>query len=160
MISGTILAAALCAVLGNPVGARADAAAEVRTVLDKMVRAWETGDAGAVEAIMAKDKDAVWFGTDAGEHFVGYEPVRASIGKQFATYQGTKVQVKDRSIRLSASGTVAWATEVMDLSTRSGSDSVTLSGMRVSSVLEKRQGVWLLVHFHYSMPVAAQAIKY
>lgn len=136
-----------------------NAAAEVKAVLDKLVRAWETGDIAAVDAIMAKDKDAVWFGTDAAEHFVGYEPVRASFAKQFATYQA-KVQLKERSIKLSTSETAAWATEVMDLSARMGSESATVSGIRVTSVLEKRQGVWLIVHFHYSVPVAGQAIKY
>jgi ketosteroid isomerase-like protein len=48
----------------------------------------------------------------------------------------------------------------MDLTTRSGAEAVSLEGMRVTSVLEKRQGKWLIVHFHYSMPVAGQAIKY
>jgi len=55
--------------------------AQVQAVLDKWVRAWETNDIRAVEEVIAKDKDAVWFGTDAAEHFVGWEPVRESIAK-------------------------------------------------------------------------------
>jgi uncharacterized protein (TIGR02246 family) len=159
-ISGGALAGTLCVLLGTAVAAQADPADDVKIVLDRMIRAWETGDVVAVDAIMAKDEDAVWFGTDAAERFVGYDPVKASLVRQFATYQGTKLQVKERSVALAASGTVAWATEVIDLTTRSGSESVTLSGVRVSSVLEKRQGRWLLVHFHYSVPVTGQAIKY
>ena len=133
---------------------------QVQAVLDKWIRAWETNDIRAVEEVIAKDKDAVWFGTDAAEHFVGWEPVRESIVKQFATYQGTKFHLKDRAIKVSASGAVAWASEVIDWTTRSGDEAVSVPGIRITTVLEKRQGVWLIVHFHYSVPVAGQAIKY
>jgi uncharacterized protein (TIGR02246 family) len=140
--------------------AHADATADVKVVMDKMVKAWETNDISLLDAIMARDKDAVSFGTDAAEHFVGYEPVRESVVKQFATYQGTKLTIKERSIKLSASGTVAWVAEVVNLATRAGGEDVSYSGMRVTTVLEKRQGAWLIVHFHWSVPVGGQAIKY
>lgn len=51
-----------------------------------------------------------------------------------------KVAVKQRDIKLAAGGTVAWASQVLDLTTRSGSDSVSIPGMRVTTVLEKRRG--------------------
>jgi uncharacterized protein (TIGR02246 family) len=154
-LSATTLAF-LCAV---PL-ARADAAADVKAVMERFVRAWETSDIKAMDAIMARDKDSVWFGTDAAEHFVGYEPLRASLAKQLATYRGTQVTVKERSIKVSASGTVAWVTEVLDMTTNAGGEAVSVSGMRLTSVLEKRQGTWLMVHFHSSLPVAGQAVKY
>jgi len=49
---------------------------------------------------------------------------------------------------------------VIDWTTRSGDEAVSVPGIRITTVLEKRQGVWLIVHFHYSVPVAGQAIKY
>jgi uncharacterized protein (TIGR02246 family) len=140
--------------------AKASDTTPVQAVLDKWIRAVETNDLRAVEEIMAKDKDAVWFGTDAAEHFVGWEPVRESIAKQFAAYQGTKFHLRDRAIKMSASGSVAWASEVIDWTTSTGGEAVSVPGIRVTTVLEKRQGAWLIVHFHYSVPVAGQAIKY
>ena len=156
---GTLSATTLAFLCAVPL-ARADAAAEVKAVVEKFARATETNDIKAMDAIMARDKDSVWFGTDAAEHFVGYETVRASLAKQFATYQGTKVTVKERSIKVSASGTVAWVTEVFDMTTHTGGESVAVPGVRLTSVLEKRQGTWLIVHFHASLPVAGQAVKY
>lgn len=141
-------------------GEAGNATAEVAAVLDKLNRAWEAGDVVAIDALMAKDKDAVWFGTDAAEHFVGYEPLRASLATQFATYKDTRIQVKSRAVKLSASGNVAWVTEVVDFSAKSGAETVVLTGTRATTVLEKRKGTWLIVHTHYSVPVAGQAIKY
>ena len=139
-------------------GEARDATAEVAAVLDKLNHAWEAGDVSAVDALMAKDKDAIFFGTDAAEHFAGYEPLRASLATQFATYKGTKIQVKSRAVKVS--GPVAWVAEVVDFSAKSGAETVVLTGARATTVLEKRKGVWLIVHTHYSVPVAGQAIKY
>lgn len=157
----------LCAVLtpmilGSTPSFSADTGevAAVRAVLDTVVKAWETNDGPLLAGTMARDGDMVTFGTDAAERFVGWDALKASIDKQFSTYTGTKVAVKQRDIKLAAGGTVAWASEVLDLSTRSGSEPVAIGGMRVTTVLEKRGGRWLIVHFHYSVPVAGQAIKY
>jgi uncharacterized protein (TIGR02246 family) len=158
---------ALCVVLtpmtlGSTAAFSADTGqvAAVRAVLDTVVKAWETGDAALFASAMAHDGDMVAFGTDAAERFVGWDVLKASADKQFATYTGTKVAVKHRDIKVGAGGNAAWAAEVLDLSTRSGSEPVTVPGMRVTTVLEKRGGRWLIVHFHYSVPVAGQAIKY
>jgi uncharacterized protein (TIGR02246 family) len=158
---------AMCAVLapvllGSTPSFSADSAevTAVRAVLEKVVRAWETNDGPLFAGIIAHDSNIVAFGTDAAEHFVGWDALKASVDKQFSTYTGTKVVVRQRDIKLAAGGSVAWASEVLDLSTRSGSEPVTLAGMRVTTVLEKREGTWLIVTFHYSVPVAGQAIKY
>jgi uncharacterized protein (TIGR02246 family) len=158
---------ATCAVLtlvlagfAPPASADESETAAVRAVLDQVVRAWDTNDVSLISGIIAHDSDMVSFGTDAAERFVGWDALKASIEKQFTTYTGTKAVVKHRDIKLAADGSVAWAAEVMDVSTHSGSEAVALEGMRVTSVLEKRGGKWLIVQFHYSMPVAGQAIKY
>jgi uncharacterized protein (TIGR02246 family) len=138
----------------------ADDAADVKIVMDKFVRAWETNDISLIDAIVAKDKDAVWIGTDAAEFFVGYEPLRVSTAKQFGLYQGTKLTLKDLSIKLSASRSVAWVTAIVDVATRTGGENVSVPGTRLTVVLEKRQGSWAMVHMHWSVPVQGQAVKY
>jgi uncharacterized protein (TIGR02246 family) len=135
-------------------------AAAVQAVLEKLVHAWETNDPGAMMSLMAKDKDMVCFGTDAAERWVGWDALKASTEKQFATIKVTKTTVKDRVIKVAARGGVAWASEIWDVTARSGDETVDLSGMRATYVIEKRKGAWLIVQMHISMPVAGQAIKY
>ena len=137
----------------------ADTAA-VRSVLDKNIRSWETNDVPLFTSIFAHDDDMVNYGTDAAERWVGWNALKASVEKQTAAFADTKMTVQHRDIKLAADGNVAWAAEVLDWSTRTGSEIVNLTGMRVTTVLEKRQGAWLIVHTHYSVPVAGQAIKY
>jgi len=134
--------------------------AAVQSVLDKNIRSWETNDVSLFASIFAHDDDMVNYGTDAAERWVGWNALKESVDKQAAAFADTKVTVQHRDIKFAADGNVAWAAEVLDLSTRSGSEVVNLTGMRVTTVLEKRQGAWLIVHTHYSVPVAGQAIKY
>jgi hypothetical protein len=63
-------------------------------------------------------------------------------------------------VKIASSGTSAWAAEVLDMKTHSGAEVVDLPGIRVTAVLEKRKGTWLLAHLHCSIPAAGQAIKY
>jgi uncharacterized protein (TIGR02246 family) len=135
-------------------------AKSVRAVLDQYIRAWQAGDVPALAVTMARDPDTVVIGTDAAEYLVGWPAVESSLRKQLGTFEGTKVSSRDRRITLGRSGTVAWVSELWDITTRAGGESVALSGMRASHVLEKRDGKWLIVHAHYSMPVAGQAVKY
>lgn len=67
--------------------------------------------------------------------------------------------VKQR-IRLSDSGNTAWFTEEFDLFTMAEGIPVRLSDLRLSGVLEKRDGEWVIVQLHTSVPVAGQAVEY
>ncbi|MHB1193872.1 MAG: nuclear transport factor 2 family protein [Longimicrobiales bacterium] len=41
-----------------------------------------------------------------------------------------------------------------------GRETASVEGMRLTGVLEKRNGTWLMVHFHGSVPVSAQIVAY
>ena len=68
--------------------------------------------------------------------------------------------VRDQVIRVHSSGAVAWFSEVGDWAVTLAGEAVSLEGMRLTGVLEKREGSWVLVQFHASVPVAGQAIEY
>jgi ketosteroid isomerase-like protein len=99
-------------------------------------------------------------GTDAAERFVGYEPVEASMRKQFESYEETKLTTRERVVKVHRSGEVAWCSELWDVQGKAQGQPYTLEGMRVTGVLEKRGGTWVVVQWHASVPVSGQAVKY
>jgi ketosteroid isomerase-like protein len=134
--------------------------AAVRTLIDDFVIAWETEDLELFSKIIAHDNDMVMFGTDAAEYFVGWEPMMESMKKQLDASENVQIATRDLSIKVHKSGEVAWVSFFMDLKGESMGEPFSVEGMRVTAVLEKRNGNWLFMQFHASIPVEGQAVKY
>lgn len=142
-----------------PVDLAAEQAA-VAAVLDQFDQMWVNEDLDLLSRIFAHDPDMVNFGTDAAEIWVGYDALRASMVAQFEAYSNTQVTTHDRVIRVHGDGAVAWFSQLWDVQVETGGEAVVLEGMRCTGVLEKRDGAWLLVHIHASVPVSGQAMTY
>jgi ketosteroid isomerase-like protein len=82
--------------------------AQVKTMIDQLEQLFETEDMEIFSRIYAHDSDMVIFGTDAAEHFVGWEPVKESFQQSFASFENTRLTVKDQVIKVHKSGEVAW----------------------------------------------------
>ena len=132
----------------------------VKKNIDQIPRAIETEDIDRFSNLMAHDPNMVNFGTDAAERWVGWDAMKASIEQQFAAFEDTKVSTRDQVITVHDSGQVAWFSEVMDWSTKTGGQQVDLKGLRLTGVLEKRDGNWKFVQLHFSAPVSGQAAEY
>ena len=137
-----------------------DAAAGAKAVVDQFNKIFESEDMAAFDRVFAHDADAVSFGTDAAERFVGYDALRKSVEEQFASFDGSKLAVRDEVVKASRGGDAAWFSEVVDWDTKAGGQPVSLKGCRFTGVLEKRDGAWKVVQFHASMPVQGQAAQY
>src|SRR4029078_7228904 len=131
-----------------------DAAAGAKAVVDEFNKILESEDMAASDRIFAHDADAVSFGTDAAERFVGYDALRKSVTEQFASFEGSKLTVRGRRGKGSRGGDAAWFSEVVDWDTKAGGQPVSLKGCRFTGVLEKRDGAWKVVRFPPSLPVA------
>lgn len=134
--------------------------AAVKALIDDFFKGWETEDMELFSKIFAHDEDMVMFGTDAAEHFVGWEPMKESMQKQFDAADSVQVAAREISIKVHKSGEVAWISLLIDLKGESMGESFGIEGMRFSGVLEKRNGNWLIVQVHASLPVQGQAVKY
>jgi len=134
--------------------------AAVKALIDDFVTGWETEDSELFSKIFAHDDDMIMFGTDAAEHFVGWEPMKESIQKQFDAAENIQVTIRELSIKVHKSGEVAWVSFLMDLKGESMGEPFSVEGMRITEVMEKRNGNWLIVQVHASVPVAGQAVKY
>jgi len=134
--------------------------AAVKTLLDKVVELFEKGDIKIAERIFAKDTDMINFGTDAAERWMGYEALMKSLEQQNAAVEEGKITIRDQEIRVHKSGTVAWYSEIIDFKGKSQGQPFAIEGMRQTGILEKREGNWVIVQTHSSVPVSGQAVKY
>jgi ketosteroid isomerase-like protein len=134
--------------------------AKVKTVIDQNLQMLVTEDMELLSKIYAHDDDMVIFGTDTAEHLVGWEAIKKLMQKQFAGSETKKVSARDEVIKVHNSGEVAWFSAILDWDVIAGGQPVRLEGVRGTSVFEKRNGNWVFVQAHLSVPVSGQAFKY
>lgn len=132
----------------------------VKSVVDDFGTVLNTKDMDLFSRIMAHDSDMVAFGTDASERWVGYDAIRDAVQAQLAAFDAVSLAVRDQVIHVHPSGLVAWFSEVTDWRITQGEDQIDLQGVRVTGVLEKRDGNWVFEQFHTSVPVEGQAAAY
>jgi len=132
----------------------------VKAVLDDWIKCMETEDMELFSKTIAPDNDMVVIATDAAEYYVGQEPFKESMQKQFEVFEKMEVSIKDLSIKVHKSGEVSWFSCKMDGKVTAGGEIVNLEGLRFTAVLEKRAGNWIIVQLHFSVPVAGQAVEY
>jgi len=134
--------------------------AKVKAVLDQNSQMLVTEDMDLLSKIYAHDDDMVILGTDAAEHIIGWEAIKEVMQKQFAGSETKKVSVRDEVIKVHDSGKVAWFSGIMDWDVIADGQPVKLEGLRASAVFEKRNGNWVVVQSHLSVPLSGQAFKY
>jgi uncharacterized protein (TIGR02246 family) len=129
-----------------------DTAAEtaaVNAVLDSYVKAVLDEDMTTYSKNVAHDATMVNFG-GFGEPINGWSALEDIMEQQNAALSETRIEVSDLMIHVSPDGKLAWATCLWTLEALMGEDPVALP-LRCTWVLEKRDGNWVIVHFHKSM---------
>jgi SnoaL-like domain len=130
----------------------AETMAEVKSVVDQYTQALETEDIVLLSKITAHDADMVTFGTHVGERVIGWIALQELLNTQFENTETTKITVSDQVIKISNSLEVGWFSEIIDWTLVVEDQEVKLSGLRVTGVLENRDGNWVFVQLHYSIP--------
>jgi uncharacterized protein (TIGR02246 family) len=128
-------------------------AAVVKTLND-MWKAYSRKDVEGVVACYAPDADATGIGSGADEIYVGPKQFRKGLTRDFA--QADEIKVSVSNVRVSASGSVAWAFGKCVFAAKVGGESLRMAG-RLTAVLEKRRGKWLIQLSQFAMPYAGQA---
>jgi uncharacterized protein (TIGR02246 family) len=164
LISSLVLALVACTPQREAAVAPVDVGAEkvaVEGVIGQLWESWESEDLELLSRIVAHDPDMVTLGTDAGERWVGWEAFRDSMQKQLEAFESIEVSPVEQAVKVHRDGAVAWFSDVVDMKvvTASG-EAAEMKGTRVTGVLEKRDGSWLIVQIHVSLPVAGQAVEY
>ena len=146
------VAVSLAVVVAAGCQQRADVAAEttaVTAVLTSYITSIEKEDMELYGKVMAHDDGMVNYGTD-GAPIVGWNSLKKLIEDQNAALSQTKITANDVSVKVSPSGNWAWATSLWDFKAVAGGKSLALP-VRCTWILEKRDGRWLIVHFHKSI---------
>jgi ketosteroid isomerase-like protein len=126
---------------------------EVLAALHRMTGAYRKRDLEGVMAAFGSDPDVMLFGTGADEVRRGKDAIRTQVQRDWG--QTDEVSLALRWGPVSAAGDVAWAWAEGTFDFRAGDVEGSLPA-RLSAVLERRDGQWLIVHSHFSTPAAAQ----
>jgi ketosteroid isomerase-like protein len=127
--------------------------AEVMAVLAKFAESYKKQDMAGLMACIAPDPDVVMFGTGADEKRIGPAEIRHQAQRDWDQAEAISMAFDWTSI--SAAGPVAWAAIDGAFEIQAGGQRFRMPA-RISCVLEKRSGQWLVVHSHFSAPAAGQ----
>ena len=126
--------------------------AKVKEVLDLSIKASETEDMELLSKVYAHDSDIISIGTAEDERLVGWNSLKELMQRQFDSTETTKTSVHNQVIKVNNTGTTAWFSEVINWELIVEEQTVTIDGLRATGVLEKRDGNWVIVQIHYSLP--------
>ena len=128
--------------------------AEIVKTMREMWKAYARLDVDGVLAFYAPDPDTVVMGSGVDEVYVGPKQAKKGLKRDFAQTRSVKVGLS--KVRVSAAGKVAWLAANCLFTAYVTGCTVEMAG-RLTAVLEKRQGRWLIMQSHFAMPYAGQA---
>jgi ketosteroid isomerase-like protein len=125
---------------------------EAGALLDKYIRAFESRDLALASEVYAHDRDLIVYGSSPSDRRLGWRQTEEYLRDYFISAESIEVALKERDIKVHASGDVAWFAQVLTWKEVEGGKTYTMDGLRISGVLEKRDGVWRIVQLHASGP--------
>jgi ketosteroid isomerase-like protein len=128
--------------------------AAVQATLQQWKDAYSQQDLDGALAVIAPDDDVVGIGTGPDEWRLGPQEFKAQLERDFA--QSEDLSVAYEPLVVSEAGPVAWVAGRATVQARVDGQDLTLTG-RFTAVLEQREGRWLLMQTHFSLPAAEQA---
>ena len=147
-----------CSGVGSNRSGMTGAERAVEAVLDEYLQAFRSRDRELVAGVYAHDDDLVVFGSSPADRRVGWEATRQYVNRYFAAADAIEIALKERRIKVHESGKAAWFSQVLDWKETAGKEVAQIPGLRISGVLEERDGRWLIVQLHASGPSPIVAI--
>lgn len=129
--------------------------AEVREVLARMVDVAGRRDVDGAMAMFADDADTFLYGTGVDEARKGRAEIRKQIERDLSQSEAWSWTLGQQSI--SSAGAVAWTAGDLVIRVIMGDRTLDIPH-RLTLVLERRDGKWLVLQMHLSVASAAQAI--
>ncbi len=126
--------------------------APVKVILNELLRSQEKGDIEAFKKCFAHDENMVNIGTDLDEVWLGWNPFYNWMKSAISNRKEYNITEKDTRIQLSHNQDVAWYSQLLDTCFETKGEPHRLEGFRHTGVLEKRDGKWMIVQSHVSLP--------
>ena len=127
--------------------------AAVMSVVRQFAETFNTHDINSGLALFASDPDVVFIGTGGDEKCIGLAEIKAELERAFTQSERSLIQIGWYSV--SAAGSVAWGAADAVIQAKVSGQEISFP-VRLTTVLEKRGGRWLIVQSHASMPAAGQ----
>jgi ketosteroid isomerase-like protein len=131
---------------------------EVKEKINEAYSVWQTKDIDAIRKIYAKD--AIVFGTDAAEYFVGIDALESTFKAQMKAIDDPVFSFKDETITISNNADMASYIHKIDMSFTMDGKPMQMKDTRVTGVLKKTKSGWRHVQAHWSIGIQGQAIEY
>ena len=125
---------------------------EIKNTIQNFFHSLDTQDFALMEQVTAQKENMVHIGTDSDEIWRGWSELNEATQEQFKNLQFYKANIRDLSIQLSNSGSIAWYSHLLDAQIKSKNHIQTWNGARFTGVLEKIDGSWQIVQTHVSLP--------
>ncbi len=122
--------------------------------------AFESEDMEMLSKCFSHDPDMVIFGTDAAERWVGWDAFAQAQQQFFEAQEESDLSTRDMVIHIHQTGEVAWMSYLMDWKGQALGEPFDFTGIRMTGVMEKQDGNWVIVQWHGSIPVSGQAVEY
>ena len=128
---------------------------EVRSTIEQFFHAMDTQNLELMQQLIPRSETTTHIGTDEGEIWQGWEVLNEATKEQFQGLEYYRATIKELTINLSESKTVAWYFHHLDAEIKSNGNITRWRGARFTGVLEKKNGRWLLTQTHVSIPESA-----
>jgi uncharacterized protein (TIGR02246 family) len=127
--------------------------ASISFLCDQYAKAWATEDIDIFSALFDHTGDLLIF--DGSSTYNGWEAWKNKLESSFPSAQDVKVSFRDHKIQINSAGDAAFLTAKEDVSYIENGKSFSFNGMRVTWILVKTEGKWVIIHGHWSVPVKA-----
>jgi len=134
--------------------------ANVKSVIGMINTSFETEDMEMLSKCFSHDPNMVAFGTDAAERWVGWTAFAEAQQQFFDAQEESVMTIRDVDIKVHMTGEVAWFSYLLDWKGKAMGEPFDFEGARMTGVMEKQNGNWVVVQLHGSIPVSGQAVKY
>lgn len=125
--------------------------AEIFRILETSGHAMDRGDMEYALSHMAPDADLVVYGTGADEKRIGKDQLRSLAERDLDQSDFASQKIVWHSVSVSSDGSVAWVAADVESSALVEGRYITFE-VRFTGVLERRDGKWLFVQQHQSLP--------
>ncbi|MCW4001265.1 MAG: nuclear transport factor 2 family protein [Candidatus Bathyarchaeota archaeon] len=129
--------------------------AEVTLAFKGMFDAYKKQDLKTLLTFWAPDPDIFILGSGADEKGTGLADLKKSLKRDWA--QGTVESIGIKNFAVSAAGFVAWLCADISFHGKAAEGGVIDFAGRLTGVMENRNGKWLWMQMHLSLPSSLQA---
>lgn len=124
---------------------------KISSLCDLYSKAWATEDIEKFSAMFAHTGDLVIF--DGSSTYNGWEAWKKRLETSFPSANDVKVSFRDQKIQINTTGDAAFLTAVEDVGYLENGKPFSFKGMRVTWILVKMEGKWVIIHGHWSVPI-------